>query len=404
MNKIYNKYKCNFIKEYIEPKEKYNIVSFSIFYMEKYTRHYKNYSKDISVKRQTAFLYNLVSNINNLENGFFGNNWYFRIYYDKSLFNFLINDKCPWIDFFNKYKDNKLIQFVQFNCDYFMNKDFKSHINLFGTFARLYPLFEKNDLLETIVVFDADNFITKKYFDEIILFKKSDYDYNSFCSKYETSFYKDDNYYDPDNCYIRCGMLSVNKKLPEHLWNFILYQLKTYEDKKFADLINKLFIYHTTLMPKKKIKTYKEFEYGMDEIVLNYYVKKFFINNNFKMRVVRYRPMIMPIINTIISHIEFSYRKNRYIINNFLHKILKNEYTGNIKNDLKNFNLLYYSKSLNNDIKLVLTILKNNFDIIKKIGFPKVIIDFVDNVSYNNYIEANEFSDYFVTLTKPNFL
>ena len=79
MNKDYSKYKCNFIKQYEEPIEKYNIFSFSIFYMKKYTRHYKNFSKDISIKRQNLFLYNLVLNINNLENGFFGNNWYFRM-------------------------------------------------------------------------------------------------------------------------------------------------------------------------------------------------------------------------------------------------------------------------------------------------------------------------------------
>jgi len=407
MSKDYSKYKCNFIKEYEEPSVKYNIFSFSIFYMKKYTRHYKNFSKDISIKRQNLFLYNLILNINNLENGFFGNNWYFRIYYDKSLFDFNIGNKHPWIEFYNKYKSNKLIQFVQFKCQHFINKTFKTHINLFGTFARLYPLFEKNDLLETICVFDADNFITKKYFDEIILFKKSNYDYNSFCSSYETSYYKNNNAKDPDNCYIRCGMLAVNKKLPEKMWDFILYQLKTYEDKKFEKLIEKLFIYHTTLLPEKKIKTYKEFEYGMDEIILNYYIKQFFIHYKFKMRVVRYKPMLISIINTMIAHLNFNYKKNKLIIDNFLKNILKNKFTGDIKKDLNSFNLMYYEKSdfkyLYSNVEDIILELKNNYYIIKNLDFPSVIPYFIENISASNYNNLQPFNDFFVSLTKPNF-
>jgi hypothetical protein len=173
-------------------------------------------------------------------------------------------------------------------------------------------------------------------------------------------------------------------------------------------------------MPKKKIKTYKEFEYGMDEIVLNYYVKKFFLDHKFKMRVVRYRPMIMSIINTIIAHIEFSYKKHKLIINDFLRKMLNNKFTGNIKTDLNNFNLLFYNASLSNNkinnnivygntylsnnLKSVILNLKNNFSIIRKIEFPTVIINFITNSLENNFKEYNPFDDYFVSLSKPGFL
>lgn len=408
MNNNYNKYKCNFIKQYKEPVEKYNIFSFSIFYMKKYTRHYKDFSKNISIKRQNQFLYNLILNINNLENGFFGNNWYFRIYYDKSLFEFNIGNKYPWKDFYNTYKNNRLIQFVQFRCDHFINSKSDSHINLFGTFARLHPIFEKNDLLETVCVFDADNFITKKYFDEIMIFKKSNFDYNSFCSSYETSYYKNNNRKDPDNCYIRCGMLAVNKKLPENLWNFILYQLKTYQDKEFEKLIEKLFIYHSKLLPDKKIKTYKEFEYGMDEIILNYYIKQFFIDNKFKMRVVRYKPMLMAIINTIIAHLNSNYKQNKLIIDNFLKNMLKNKFTNNIKTDLNNFNLMFYEKInvkyVYNDVKDILLELRNNFNIIKNLDFPSVVRYFIDNFSSNDFNELEPFNSFFISINKPFFI
>jgi hypothetical protein len=73
---------CLFTKEYEEPIEKYNIFSFSIFYMKKYLRFYSGKAHDISVNRQKQFLYNLTLNIQNLERDFFGNNWYIRIFYD----------------------------------------------------------------------------------------------------------------------------------------------------------------------------------------------------------------------------------------------------------------------------------------------------------------------------------
>ena len=404
-----DKYKCNFIKEYQEPDKKYNVFSFSVFYMAKYIRFYKNYSKDITEKRQSEFLYNLTLNIQNLEQGFFGDNWYIRIFYDKSLFNFKIGKRIPWMEFMMKHKKNKFLQFVQFRCEHFVNKYVHSaHINLFGTLSRLYPIFEKNDLLETIVVFDADNIITSDYFDEIVKFKKSKYDYNSFGSKYEFSYYKDDNAINKDNCYIRCGMLAVNKKLPENLWNYILYQLKTFEDKEFADLVNKLFEYHTTLMPEKKIKTYKQFEYGMDEIVLNYYVKKFFNDANYKMRVVRYRPMIMAIINCIIIYLKYNHDNNKKdIVKQILMNILNNNYTGNLTKDLDIFNKMYYTNitfhTPYNKLKPYIDILRKEYKLFEELNLPKVILNFIKNVSSKDYDNVTDFDKFFYSYTLPMY-
>lgn len=396
---------CDYSKQYEEPERKYNIFSFSIFYMKEYRQYNKNDAKDVAVKRQTAFLHNLGLNIDNLNNGVFGKNWYFRIYYDESIFNFKVNGVCPWIAFFNKHKHNKLIQFVQFNCNSFIDKRKKTkcHINLFGTLPRLQPIFEQNNLLQTVVVFDADNYITKTYFDEIILFKKSKYDYNVFCSKYETSFYIDNDSRDVDHCYLRCGMIAVNKKLPVCLWNFILYQLETFEDKPFEQLLDRIFIRHTGLMPNKKIKPYQKFEYGIDEIVLNYYIKRFFILHDFKVRIVRYRPMIMPIIETMIVYIKYNDKKHKLIINNFLSRMLGNKFACNMDEDIANFRLMFHNASHNHDylldgLTMHIVQLKNNFYILQEIEFPMVIVDFISNFSPHSFGNDCHFNDYFITI------
>ena len=112
------KYYCTFIKEYKEPINKYNIFSYSLFYISKYIHFYKDFSSE----QQKKFLYNLTLNIQNLERGFFGNNWYIRIFYDKNLFKFKIGTKKPWYEFITKYKNCDRVQFIEFKCIQFENK------------------------------------------------------------------------------------------------------------------------------------------------------------------------------------------------------------------------------------------------------------------------------------------
>jgi glycerophosphoryl diester phosphodiesterase len=211
-----------------------------------------------------------------------------------------------------------------------------------------------------------------------------------------------------DNCYLRCGMLSVNKKLPSQLWNYILYQLKTFEDKDFSNLIDKLVDYHRQLMPEKKIKTYKEFEYGIDEILLNYYGKKFFIENNFKMKVVRYRPHILIIVNTIITYLKSYYSKDKTLVQTFYKNVLKEKYKNNIVADSDSFNKLFYLNlnldSEYEDVKKYNDILKNELKLLEKINLPKVILCFIKNVSKDDYIKVNSFNDYFYSYNTPKYL
>jgi hypothetical protein len=411
INKL-KKNQCNFTKKYIEPTHKYNIFSFSIFYMDIYKRFFSNYSKDVSIQKQKQFLYNLTLNIQNLERGFFGDNWYIRIFYDKSLFKFKDGNNKPWDAFIKTYENNRYVQFVEFKCSEFENKNIKdSHINLFGTFARLYPIFEKNDLLETVVIFDADNMITKDYFDEILEFKKTNYHYNSFCSNYEFCYYKNHNAIDNNNCYLRCGMVSFNIKLPIEIWDYILYQLKTFDDVKFNDLLNKLYNSHCELMPEKKIKSYKEFEYGIDEIVLNYYIKKYMDIQKYKLRVVRYKPFIIPIINTIITYMKYNSSNKigqKNIVISILKNILKDDYTGKLNDDLNKFNKLYFNNikmdSLYQDISPYLDILKKNFELLNQLNLPNTIINFIKNINTKDFDNIKDFSSYFYSYKYIHYL
>jgi hypothetical protein len=407
---------CTFIKEYKEPVNKYNIFSYSLFYISKYIHFYK----DFSFEHQNKFLYNLTINIQNLERGFLGNNWYIRIFYDKNLFKFKIGTKKPWYEFITKYKNCEHVQFIEFKCQQFENKFVKeSHLNLFGTFPRLYPIFEQNDLLETVVVLDADNMITNDFFNEILEFKKTKYAYNSFCSNYEFLYYRSDEEIcnsknnkaiDNDNYYLKCGMVSFNVKIPIEIWNYIFYQLKTFDNIKFAYLIDKLYDYHRQLMPEKKIKSYKDFEYGMDEIVLNYYIKKYMDDNNYKLRMVPYKPLVLPLINIITTYLKYNSSnevKQKDIVATLLKNILKEDYKGKLENDLDAFNKLYYNNiklnSSYDEIIPYIEILKNNFELLKKLNLPNTITYFIKNIGRKNFDNIKDYDSYFYSNNFPSY-
>jgi len=110
----------------------------------------------------------------------------------------------------------------------------------------------------------------------------------------------------------------------------------------------------------------------------------------------------------MITHLNFNYKKNKLIIDNFLKNILKNKFTGIIKKDLNSFNLMYYEKSdfkyLYSNVEDIILELKNNYYIIKKLDFPSVIPYFIENISASNYNNLHPFNDFFVSLSKPNFI
>lgn len=405
------KYKCIFEKQYKEPKEKYVVVSFSIFYIPEYIRHSRDKTYNNSVMRQLQFLYNLTLNINYLNLGFLPKNWYFRIYYDDSLFKFNHKGKYPWKQFISMYKNHKRIQFVKYKCPAFFKDN--GHLNLFGTLLRLHPIFSPEENTSMVIMFDADNVFTKSYLDELEKFERSHFDYNAFSSKYETSYYMYD-FKDANNdYYLRMGMVASKKKFDTKYWDFILHQLVEYKNKNFENMITFLYNLHQKIRPGKEIKSYKNFEYGMDEIILNYYVDKIFQKSSSKINIVRFSPMPLMVFNTLESYLRFYYKTNEALINNITNLIMS-KISKNFKKDNfdKNMNIInknlfhlvirpnYSYKELDrNFIEPVRKYLPE----LKKLNIPGNIIKFFEQVSEKDF-KLPHFDNYFKSVNIPNYL
>ena len=229
--------------------------------------------------------------------------------------------------------------------------------------------------------------------DEINKFQKSEYDANSFCTKYEFSYYKNNSNNVVDfkpPAYLRCGMISFKRKLPVELWNYILHQIHTFSDKKFVKLLDGLHNYHKEIMPNKtQIKNYKEFEYGMDEIILNYYIK---------------------------TYMEYHYKKQgnntinkREIVKKILQNLLGEGYTGDIKKDLNSFNQLFFTniqyQSTYNEINKYMVLLRNpeQMKLLGELGLPNTIKRFLINFDRDNINSVLSFDNYFYSYNMPSY-
>lgn len=388
---------CHFIKEYNDPKNEYSIISLSLFYMPQYIRQFYNNARNVTVERQLKFIYNLLSNLHNLEHKFYYPNWYLRIYYDDSIFKFKHEGTYIWEDFYNEYKHHNKLQWINYKCpDFMKNNDY--HINLFGSIIRFYPFFYKDSKLKMVISADMDNFYTKDYLSELRNFENSNYDFNVFCSKYEVAFYQQKE----TDCYFRSGMIASKVKFDEKYWNFILKQLKTFSNKDFSNILNNLNKECKIIRPNRAIKSYKNFEYGIDEIIINYYFKKILIAHKYKIRIVRYKPLSCTIFNMFLVYLLWNYDYNFSDQVTDILKALTNE------NDIDTAKVKFKKmiKRLPDRYDAILpivNILRKYLPYLKKMKFPQAILNFIENVSLDDY-NVKKFDNYFVSLKPPKYL
>lgn len=416
MSKSNSNIRCHFTKYYEEPKEKYNIISLSLFYNPQYIRQYHKTTKNIAYERQRLFIYNLLINIYNLECGFFGKKLYIRIFYDDSVYKFKYKGSYIWKEFIDSYKNHPKIQFVNYKCPDFLGND-NFHLNLFGTLMRLYPFFEENDNINMVISADIDNFYTNDYLNELIKFDESDYNFNVFCSKYEVSFY---HYFSNNksniNCYFRSGMISSKIKFKMMFWDYILTQLKTYTNKNFSNILDILNKEFKNVRPNREIKSYKKCEYGIDEIIINYYLKKILKKYNAKIRIVRYKPLTQCIFSMMNIYLEWNYKNNSknevtkilkeliYLENKNFNTSLKNNKSNNINYLIEKFKSTYNNKSNEFDNYYnILLILRKYLPEFKKMKMPESILNFIENCNKNDY-DVPDFKNYFSAVCLPKYL
>jgi len=277
-----------------------------------------------------------------------------------------------------------------------------SHKNLFGTVVRLRPIFQPENNVEMVVIADADNMITNDYIKELETFRRSKDDVNTFCSRFEISLYKEEGVSD---CFLRTGMISTKMRLDPHMWEFILHQVHVYSDPKFAAILKDKQDLWTKLVPHQKIKAYRDFEYGMDEIILNYYIRRMFELRKARMRKITYRPGVLSVFNMMGYFLRFSYKTNPKVVDEILGlyvKPLGPDVNKNIERMVDNVREQIGDSSYSQVMPVIMP-LRKRIDLLEAIPMSQTVVDFFKKADKTDF-DAKMLFEYMRTEDVPMFL
>lgn len=362
-------------KYYKEPNNSYNIVSVVIFRLEQnYKSMYEYYDKFIYMIKQFKYYFN---------------NYYLRIYFDKSIYiktkNNIINDEIDkmWIPLLKNLKKLSFVQLVEFNhMDFKYDKVF--HKGLFPTMIRFIPMFDydNNHNIKTIIISDID--INKSHLEYIK--RCSEYVNNnklkfffrtSFCS-----FIRGRNYMAQDiaNTWLRVmagTIICNNHKFSHIILDDFFYQLKYDKyDKNLLKFINMDIYNHVS----HKASDEKIYKYGIDEFFLMYLIKDL-IEKNIKFGYLSTKGVDTPIWFLFESSNKFT--DNKYDYKKLMKDILKEYYDDN--------------KTLTQNYEYLIQILNIIYTKGKQTTIQSNIIKYYYDFIQSLY-DFNSYSDYGLTL------
>lgn len=390
--------------EFVEPKEKYNIISCSIFRM---IDNYKN---------EYAYINGMHRLLNQFETKF--PDYYLRIYYDNSVLDYktpkkIENTKKLYQPLFNKIKKYSKVQMVKYEMDKF-KADEIHHKGVLGTLIRLYPLFdtEYNKNIENIMVVDID--MQQYEIDNLLK------DNNKWLKSGVDFYYRTRNCYDLQDRFqiltkyfnikfpIMAGTIMSKIKFPiDILDNFFECLLdknkseceyyKTFDEFSYSK-------YHA------KYGINNEFKYGTDE-TLTMLIKEYLYKNKIKHMITIDWDISKPFYNMYSDYDSKKISEEQFA--NTLKYILGDVYNNKISLT-ENYNMIdniIYSKKGSNKLtekyildkaKQLINDIKNNKLNKNDYGFSDDVIDCIENTEYIEHARKYYIINYINKFTKDN--
>lgn len=408
---------CQYTRYYQEPNHKYICMSMSLFLPEKYQKITYGKQREIIEQKKNSFFKHITFNMKLIMNNYFPDNYYYRIYYDDS-----IQKDEKFIALIDTLKNNHKYQIIKYKCPGALNtKTDTGHINLFGTMLRFHPLFDKESPnIEAVAIMDADNIYTRHWVKNIVEFVKNDkYNLMTYQGILESPFYKSDlknnDKIDQElnRLFFRAGMTCMKKKAFNYdIWDKYFNQM--YDQQDFMNQVRYLDFKKYASFPESTEQSFYSFEYGMDEIFLNFILKKMLKEGKLKLKIHRFINEIFKkfFYKRFTDFIQYNYKHNNQLCNEFLKKLAinlkltKNKNQNIDKNSNKNSNkkenyMKLFRNWMNKEDNLV-KLLKNlnqyqnqlkklyiQTDFIQFIADPRFLED-KDILPYDNYLTTLE--------------
>lgn len=327
---------CIFKKEFKEPDEVYTCMSTSLFYKTKYVKVGKTGKiKDVHEEKAKSFITNLSDVVKKLYNGYYPSNYYLRIYYDDSIFENQYMTKL--YEVFKKYDK---IQFVKYECPEYYNtntntntktnvkSDLTGHMGLFGTMMRFYTIFDPESTnMDCCILTDADNVYTNNFIEIVETFKKSNNKVLTINRIPQIAFYSLDKSFGNKkaNMIHMLGGATIIKRDP-------MFINKNYWEKYVDEMFNNnglilMFNYNDFKRfglfcgSQMKDDSYYSFNYGFDEIWLNYVIKTILHKTDNITKIAVYFTKdsnIKFLLDRLMFFLKYNNEKNKRQLNKFI--------------------------------------------------------------------------------------
>jgi hypothetical protein len=276
---------------YTEPDMKYHLLSGCLFFKEKYTKTSNGNGKvkDVSLMKQQMMTKCIEQHAKDYEQGIWDKNVRLRIYFDKSVHKSPLLNAC-----FEKYLHHPFFQWVRYDIPERSSINPSFHKGFIGTIVRFHPLFIRSSNVVAVSIVDLDNKYTSKWKEMIHKFIKSDYDIHYISGIFHMPFYsniikgitKED---DPSILWSGAGLFSSKVVFPRSRWTNMLTHIQSNSILgriRFIDSF-RVALYNTSEM------FMEEFEYGLDEVLLNDMIYYYIERNLVKPMVTKVNPMYL---------------------------------------------------------------------------------------------------------------
>lgn len=284
---------CEYKKKYTEPSHRYNVFSVVVFLME---QSYKD-----PIKKYFENLRTYVSIFRKL----FGETFYLRIYYDKSIYTpihknddinkYITKKLTVFIDELNKYD---YIQLVEYNCPKFLYKNIY-HLGLYGTLQRFLPMFDfpENKNIDTVIIADVDSHLrtVELFRRQCDFMKENNYKflYGSSCKPLQLYRRTGKLTRETNDYWMSAGRIITSIKFPRKLLLDFQETLLS-NNEEIRKYFNRDYEYKK-IYPTHDIQYV--YSYGIDEYFLNHSFRDYMIEKNMQI-VVNCVPRIIQIFWT----------------------------------------------------------------------------------------------------------
>ena len=374
---------CNFEPLYKDEPDNYHLLSTCLFIKNKYIKTSYGKVRDVNEERQQQFMKTIAKHADTYEKGYWDKNTRLRIYIDKSL-----EKHERWINMLKKYGNHPFFQWIKYDIPGKKDPEFQDlHVGLIGTIIRFHPLFVKNDRINCISVVDIDSMYTEKWLNEINEFKKSDKDLHCFSSKFLFPFYgtiipgiSNDI---PKGFWIPAGLFSSKIRFPSWRWNRLPEFI---ESKHIMNKMRYFDAFKMALFDNKIDQFYEDFEYGLDELIINDIVNHYLDKNKFTIMVTNAVNSPQPkfIRDRIMVYLKWNDLKTNRMIN--LYKMIR----------VKNLSHLEHVMNKMDNINGIISLFNKKpiIDFLKELQIDRRIIYVIEtfkNDDLKNYTPLNKF-------------